>query len=138
MQLHGYFRSGSCFVRDGGDGIFPLSAGGVVMKRWKWCLAALAVLSLSGLQGVVSPSWGAEPIKIGLPLPLTGTQAKFGEAIRNAYMMALEEINAQGGIRKGPLKGRTIEFLLEDTQSKPDVAKEEIQWFCLSGGLFGF
>ena len=93
------------------------------MKRWKWCLAALAVLSLIGLQGVVSPSWGAEPIKIGLPLPLTGTQAKFGDAIRNAYMMALEEINAQGGIRKGPLKGRTIEFLLEDTQSKPDVAK---------------
>lgn len=26
----------------------------------------------------------AEPIKVGLPLPLTGIHAKFGEAIRNA------------------------------------------------------
>ncbi|MBI3015488.1 MAG: ABC transporter substrate-binding protein [Candidatus Tectomicrobia bacterium] len=97
------------------------------MKRWKWCLAGLAVVSLIGFQGLVPAAWGAESIKIGLPLPLTGIHAKFGEAIRNAYLMALEEINAQGGIRKGPYKGRTIEFLIEDTQSKPDVAKAAVE-----------
>lgn len=63
-----------------------------------------------------------DPVKIGLLLPLTGPQARFGEEILNGYSMAAEEINTQGGMRQGPLKGRTIKFLVEDTRSKPDAA----------------
>ena len=65
-------------------------------------------------------------MKIGLPLPLTGIHAKFGEAVKNAYVMGVAEINAGEGVRKGPLVGRRIELLIEDDQAKPEVAREKL------------
>lgn len=70
---------------------------------------------------------GAEPVKIGLLLPLTGVQYEFGRLIRNGYLMAAAEINAAGGIRRGPLQGRTVEFLLQDTRSDPEGAAAAAQ-----------
>ncbi|MBI5166457.1 MAG: ABC transporter substrate-binding protein, partial [candidate division NC10 bacterium] len=98
-----------------------------VMRVIKVILAGLATLALIGWGLGLSVVSAAEPIKVGLPLPLTGIHAKFGEAIRNAYVMAVEEINAAGGIRKGPLAGRKIELLIEDDQSKPEVARSAVE-----------
>jgi len=50
-----------------------------------------------------------EPIKIGFLAPLTGDAASYGQGEKNAVDMAVEKINAEGGI-----KGRLLEVVYED------------------------
>ncbi len=54
-----------------------------------------------------------EPIKVGQFASLTGKEASFGQASRRGVVLAVEELNARGG-----LLGRPVEFLVEDIQSK--------------------
>lgn len=89
------------------------------MKRY-----ALWVLALV-LSAVVAagPALAAEaPLKVGVVLPLTGEQAKFGEIEKNSILIALEEINKAGGVN-----GRPIELLIEDDTGKPDVGRSAIE-----------
>jgi len=75
----------------------------------------LAVLSLS-----LAMSTGAlaqETLKIGAPQPMTGPDAPFGDKFKKAYSMAVDEINAAGGVN-----GRKIEVILEDHQAKNPLA----------------
>ena len=58
-----------------------------------------------------------ETIKIGALLPLTGPEAVYGEAFKRAYTLAVQDINAQGGIQ-----GKPLELILKDTQSRPQEA----------------
>jgi branched-chain amino acid transport system substrate-binding protein len=60
----------------------------------------------------------AQDLKFSIPLPLTGPQAKFGEIEKNSYGIALEEINAAGGI-----KGKRVILEFEDSQGKPEVSR---------------
>ena len=60
----------------------------------------------------------AQDVKFSIPLPLTGTNAKFGEIEKRSYEIALEEINAKGGI-----KGKKIVLEFEDSQGKPEVSR---------------
>jgi branched-chain amino acid transport system substrate-binding protein len=77
-----------------------------------------AILSL-----VMAASVGfAETIKVGVLLPLTGSQAKFGEIEKRSYEMAAEEINAKGGVN-----GKKIELLFEDDTGKPDVGRSGVE-----------
>ncbi|MBL9210334.1 MAG: ABC transporter substrate-binding protein [Opitutaceae bacterium] len=55
----------------------------------------------------------AGPIRIGHYASLTGKDAAFGVATRKGILLAVEELNAQGGVL-----GRRIEYLVEDIQSK--------------------
>ena len=72
----------------------------------------------------VPQSVGAQDeVVIGIPLAITGAQAKFGEQHKNGYTLALEEILAGGGIRKGVLKGKKLTFHYEDDEGKPEKAK---------------
>ena len=61
-------------------------------------------------------------VKVGVVLPLTGSQAKFGEIEKRSYEMAAEEINAAGGI-----KGEKIELIFEDDTGKPDVGRSAVE-----------
>jgi branched-chain amino acid transport system substrate-binding protein len=60
----------------------------------------------------------ADEVKVGIVLPLTGPQAKFGEIEKQSFDMALEEINAKGGIN-----GKKLVFLIEDDTGRPDVGR---------------
>jgi len=85
------------------------------MKLFKF-LSVIIVLGLVfGLSGC---SKGDAPIKIGVLLPLSGSQANFGEMEKNSYELAKTEINNAGGIN-----GRMIEFVYEDDLGKPDVGR---------------
>jgi len=64
----------------------------------------------------------ADTIKVGVVLPLTGKQAKFGEIEKNSFLLALDEINKAGGIN-----GKKIKLLIEDDTSKPDVGRSAIE-----------
>ncbi|MEM1948698.1 MAG: ABC transporter substrate-binding protein [Candidatus Caldarchaeum sp.] len=61
-------------------------------------------------------------VKIGLIVPLTGALAEHGLDMRQAALLAIEEINSQGGIL-----GRTIELVIEDTACKADLAASAVQ-----------
>ncbi|MBE3594351.1 MAG: ABC transporter substrate-binding protein [Candidatus Carbobacillus altaicus] len=61
-----------------------------------------------------------EAIKIGVILPLTGSEAMFGEMEKNAMLLAYEELEQAG---KTTIDGKKIELLFEDDQSKQDSAK---------------
>jgi len=88
------------------------------MKRLSVLLIAGLALILSAAGVVGAQQAKGEPIKVGVVLPLTGTQAKFGEIEKNSFMMGLEEINAAGGVN-----GRPIQLLIEDDVSKPDIGR---------------
>ena len=70
----------------------------------------------------VGAALAADTIKVGVVLPLTGSQAKFGEIEKNSFMLALEEINAAGGVN-----GKMIELVMEDDTGKPDVGRSAIE-----------
>lgn len=61
--------------------------------------------------------FGAEPIKIAGIFALTGRAAHIGTAQRDAVLIAIDEINEQGGIN-----GRPLEMVMEDTESTPTKA----------------
>ncbi|MBW2518556.1 MAG: ABC transporter substrate-binding protein [Deltaproteobacteria bacterium] len=85
--------------------------------------AALTV-SLIVLWGgiMLSGVFAADPIRLGVLLPLTGRDATIGQIQKNAALMAAAEINARGGI-----KGRKIEPVLADTKGTPDGGRTAIQ-----------
>ena len=60
----------------------------------------------------VVPAWSADNVKIGLDNPLTGTYAAVGKNELIGCQLALDQINAKGGIL-----GRKAELLVEDSTS---------------------
>jgi len=56
-------------------------------------------------------------LKIGAPQPMTGSDAPFGDKFKKAYSLAVEEINAAGGVN-----GKKIEVIIEDHQAKNSLA----------------
>lgn len=83
------------------------------MRRLPLLLAAAFVWA--SLPGAASAQ-----VKIGFLAPLTGPQAEAGIALRQGALLAMEEINAKGGVTVGGKK-QTLEIVFEDTTSKPDV-----------------
>ncbi|MCR9123518.1 MAG: ABC transporter substrate-binding protein, partial [Phyllobacteriaceae bacterium] len=71
---------------------------------------------LAGLNQTAAAQDG-EPVIIGCPTPLTGIVAADGIEFRRGLEMAIEEINAMGGIL-----GRPVEAVFVDTESKGDDA----------------
>jgi len=59
-----------------------------------------------------------ESIKLTIPLPLTGSQATFGQIEKRSYEIAMEEINAARGI-----KGKKILLEFEDSKGKPEISR---------------
>jgi branched-chain amino acid transport system substrate-binding protein len=65
---------------------------------------------------------------IGLNIPLTGPYMLQGADQLNAYALAKEEVEAQGGIL-----GRKIRYLIADSKSNPAVAVENVKGFIAQG-----
>lgn len=87
------------------------------MKRFSILMAGVFIFAL--LSGRAYP---AEPLNLSIPLPLTGSQAKFGEMQKRSYEIAAEEINAKGGIR-----GRKVVLSFEDSGAKPEIARAIVE-----------
>jgi len=59
------------------------------------------------------------PILVGLAVELTGKQSDIGINIRDAALLAVDTINAQGGVN-----GRPLKLLIRDDKGNPDVARQ--------------
>ena len=88
--------------------------------RAKTSVVYLAILLL-GFTVLAGFQQGGGTVKIGVITSLTGSQAAFGQAHKNGYLIALEELNAKGGIN-----GKKIELDVYDDQSKPDQAVQGV------------
>jgi branched-chain amino acid transport system substrate-binding protein len=61
-----------------------------------WCLVTSALLG-----PLAASAQAAEPIKVGLVAALSGQPAKSGEGIARGLTIAINEINARGGLLSG-------------------------------------
>jgi branched-chain amino acid transport system substrate-binding protein len=87
-------------------------------------IASLALLGCppkSAEQTGTAASAGGGEILVGEYGSLTGPQATFGQSTHNGIMMAIDEVNAAGGVN-----GRKIKVLTEDDQSKQEEAANAV------------
>ena len=88
-----------------------------------WILASAAVLA------AVASELGAQsgPVKIGLSAAVSGGSAASGEAIKRGLTIAIDEINARGGV----LGGRKLELVVRDDEGNPSkgvtIARELVE-----------
>jgi branched-chain amino acid transport system substrate-binding protein len=87
-------------------------------KVLKWVgiiVGVLIVLIIVRL--FITPGSVAKPIKIGGIFALSGPAAHIGRAQRDACLISFDKVNKAGGI-----KGRSVKFIIEDTESDPTKA----------------
>src|SRR2546430_17634447 len=85
------------------------SISGGPMKRLLLTFALAAAL----------PALAQETIKIGLVTALSGQSARAGEALTRGLQVAIDEINAKGGVRLGNQAGRKLELVRRDDEATP-------------------
>jgi branched-chain amino acid transport system substrate-binding protein len=89
------------------------------MKMWTWVIGVsmMSLLWVAGCNQKKTEGTKAEAIKIGAILPLTGDAAEYGNNDKNGIDLAVEQVNAAGGI-----KGRKLEVVYEDCQMDAKLA----------------
>lgn len=80
-----------------------------------WVLLLLCLLFIP----ISVPAAQTPPIKIGVMFIASGPMGGYGKHGSQAVQLAVDEINAKGGIL-----GRKVQMIFEDTKLKPDVATE--------------
>src|SRR5579864_8039014 len=74
-------------------------------------------LALAAAASMPLAARAADTIKIGFPMPLSGPTAVYGEPILKGAQMAVDEINAKGGVL-----GRKLELIARDSKANADEA----------------
>lgn len=82
--------------------------------RTRRTVLTVAVAAALGGTLAALPAFAADPIKIGLVTALSGQSARAGEAITRGLTIAIEELNAAGGVL-----GRKFELLRRDDEATP-------------------
>ncbi len=84
-----------------------------MMKKSGWIMLAVCFL----LTALVGNTQAADTIKIGFHAPLTGFAASDGKSALTGAELAVEQVNAAGGI-----DGKMLELVVYDDQAKPAQA----------------
>lgn len=71
-----------------------------------------SLVAASALSVAASPTFAADPLKIGMVAPATGPGAESGRFQTQGAKLAVEEVNKAGGVL-----GRPIELVIEDDQT---------------------
>ena len=79
----------------------------------------LRVLTMVLALALAAPMTAAaqKPIKVGVPLPLSGPPALFGDPASKGAQMYVDEVNAKGGVL-----GRKIELIIRDSKADANEA----------------
>jgi branched-chain amino acid transport system substrate-binding protein len=106
--------------------------------KWRYAGTACAVPLAAGLAFILAAkvALAAEPLKIGHVAALSGASAQSGEAITRGLAIAIDEINAKGGV----LGGRMLELVQRDDESSPPkgvVAARELIFKEKVAAIFG-
>ncbi len=87
------------------------------MKKNIIALGSIVVLVLIGGVWLYTNKNNSKPLQIVALFPLTGGLASYGEPAQKAAQLAVEDINARGGI-----KGKKLEVIYQDHQCDPKTA----------------
>ncbi len=94
-------------------------------------LVGVAMVLTAGCSSSSDDSKGAgdgpRTIKIAVVAPLSGEYAIYGQPIEDGAQLAVDEINAQGGVSDGPHQGAHLELVLFDDQLDPRQAADAAQ-----------
>jgi hypothetical protein len=83
----------------------------------------VAVVPLAVAGGKGEAAGAAQPIKIGAPLPLTGAYAADGEHMLMGLELAVDDLNAQGGLLGRPVE--LVKYDIEDLLAETVTASAE-------------
>ncbi|HEY0658827.1 MAG TPA: ABC transporter substrate-binding protein, partial [Pyrinomonadaceae bacterium] len=90
------------------------------------CVVTSIFFSFACVQkgGDVNTAGGAtgNTIKVGVYGDLSGQTASFGQSTKNGIQLAVDEINAAGGVN-----GKQIQLIIEDDQGQPQQATTVVQ-----------
>jgi branched-chain amino acid transport system substrate-binding protein len=103
------------------------------MKNMRLPILVIVVLSLTVMgcpRGENGGEAASNEIRIGEYGSLTGSTATFGQSTHQGIQIAIDEINAAGGI-----KGRKIRLFTEDDQSKPEEAANAVTKLISQNGV---
>ena len=87
------------------------------------CMMALSLVACgnktndNGGSGDSTDGAGTETIKLGVVGPLTGGYANYGLSVQHGAQLAVDEINAAGGVN-----GKQLELSAQDSQGDPESA----------------
>ncbi len=84
------------------------------MKKIGWLLLLIAVLFVAILFTLDKGT-----IKIGFSGSLSSNNSPLGIAVKDGVVLAVEQINAQGGIR-----GKMIQLIIKDDENNPETARK--------------
>jgi branched-chain amino acid transport system substrate-binding protein len=77
------------------------------------------LLALIAILGLLPGCAGQSPILVGYAAELTGKRGELGVAGRDGALLAVEEINQNGGIN-----GRWLKLIVKDDMGSPDTARQ--------------
>lgn len=96
------------------------------MRNWKkLASAALAAMVfatvMSGCGGEKKQEAAGDTIKVGASFELTGNVANYGKSILSGFKMAVDEVNAKGGVN-----GKKIAVIESDNKSEPSESGNSV------------
>ncbi|MBC7356494.1 MAG: ABC transporter substrate-binding protein [Desulfomicrobiaceae bacterium] len=100
------------------------------MKTSAGCVAAASVASL-GFPAILRAA--PKEIAIGHIHPLSGFLAFDGQELQNGLMLAVQEINAAGGIKS--MGGAQLKVLTADSEGKPELAIKAMERLVQEGAV---
>jgi branched-chain amino acid transport system substrate-binding protein len=104
------------------------------MNRRSFLKYSAAVGATTAIAGVPTLLRAQAPeIKIASIQPVTGVISDIGIACRRGNQMAVDEINARGGIKS--MGGAKLKLLLGDSEAKEDVARSEAERLIKDGAV---
>jgi branched-chain amino acid transport system substrate-binding protein len=93
-----------------------------LLKRFTVLLALVMLVALTAGCSQGQKAGTTETIKIGAVYPLSGALASTGQNIKKGIDMAVEDINAKGGVL-----GKKIEIIYGDSQGDPKLGMSEAE-----------
>lgn len=79
------------------------------------------------------PAAAVKEVKVGFVWPLTGGSASIGQQHNDGALWAIEEINANGGIKS--MGGAKIVPVVADSETKPDVGSNQVERLITKDGV---
>lgn len=86
------------------------------MRKKIFMAVTLAIIVAAGV--VAGPGCVQSPIQIGAILSITGAGDYIGVDVRDGMLLAIDDVNSQGGIN-----GRKLELITEDSKTDPEEGK---------------
>lgn len=138
---HGEDRRPPCHTRESGETTPDGTWGEMIMMHGRRLrlpaltlgafitVSAGAAAGVAALGGAHEPTAApeGEPIRIGMATSLSGAIALFGEANRDGAQLAVDELNASGGVL-----GRPVELIVRDDQAAPEEGVAQARDLVLS------